>query len=119
MDASYETYINYGILNIQIKTNEKKFKDIKFTLDDEEIKNENYKKYIYEVNEDNYFLIIKEDNIICKEKLIQLNVKYYITKGPFNYRVNKEPFYSYLENNEFNMDDINELLTREKISYNI
>ena len=46
-------------------------------------------------------------------------IKYYITKGPFNYRMHKEPFYTYLKNNEFNEENIKDLLQREKIDYKI
>ena len=121
----YETYIKRDTLNIQIKIKGKKFKDIKIILDDEEIRKARNNKYNYETfkekdnEKDNYILQIKKDkSVIWKKKLIPLNIKYYLTKGPFNHRVYKNPFYSYLEKNEFNIDDIKELLEREKINYN-
>ena len=123
MDKFYETYIKKNILNIKIKEQGKKFKDIKINLDNEEIEKENYKKYDYEISKekDNYILKIKKDkNVISEKKInpILLNIKYYLTKGPFNYRVNKDPFYSYIEQNNFNIDTIKELLARENIDYN-
>ena len=42
MDKFYETYIKKNILNIKIKEQGKKFKDIKINLDNEEIEKENY-----------------------------------------------------------------------------
>ena len=117
----YEIFIKKNILNIKIKEQGKKFKDIKINLDNEEIEKENYKKYNYEISKEknDYILKIKKDKKVILEKKINpilLNVKYYLTKGPFNYRINKNPFYSYIEKNNFNIEAIQELLEREKIN---
>ena len=48
-------------------------------------------------------------------KRLLLNVKYYITTGPLNKRINEKPFYSYLDKKEFNIKDIYDLLKKEKI----
>ena len=117
----YEIFIKKNILNIKIKEQGKKFKDIKINLDNEEIEEKNYKKYNYEISKekDDYILKIKKDKKVILEKKINpilLNVKYYLTKGPFNYRINKNPFYSYIEKNNFNIEAIQELLEREKIN---
>ena len=57
------------------------------------------------------------------EKKFSINVKYYLTTGPLNKRINEKPFFSHLDINQkqFNIYDIKELLENEKISdiYNI
>ena len=64
------------------------------------------------------FIITKEDNSVKKiEKEIQLlNVKYYLTIGSDNKRLNDSPYYTYLEKDEFNLNDIKKLIEKENLS---
>ena len=66
----YEIFIKKNTLNIKIKEQGKKFKDIKINLDNEEIEKENYKEYNYEISKekDNYILKIKNDKNVISEK---------------------------------------------------
>ena len=59
-----------------------------------------------------------KNNDIREEKIYKLNVKYYITKGSFNKRINKKPFYSYIQNEPFTKEDVINLLKREKLRFN-
>ena len=49
------------------------------------------------------------------KKKFLFNVKYYITTGPLNLRINEKPFYSHLDKKLFNIHDIYALLKKEKI----
>ena len=132
MDISnfkFFTFVNKEVINIRIKSKKYKFKDVKIKIDPkidqkdlEDLSQNKFNKCKYNIKTDdleetiNYFIqIIKDENVIYEEKIFLLNVKYYLTTGPFNKRVNEIPFYSYLEKTEFNLDDIKELLKREKI----
>ena len=63
------------------------------------------------------FIIPKEDNSVKRvEKEIQLlNVKYYITIGSDNKRLNNSPYYTYLEKDDFNLNDIKKLIEKENL----
>ena len=123
-DFKFVTFPNKENINIRIKSKIYKFKDVKIKIDSKDFEDLSQKKckYNIEKKEDNieetinYFIqIIKDENVIYEEKIYLLNVKYYLTTGPFNKRINENPFYSYLEKTKFNLDDIKELLKREKI----
>ena len=122
-DTEYLTFFNKHIMNIRIKSKKQRFKNIKIKLiDDDDIKK--FENCEYEIkkeekdNKVNYFLIfIKDDNLVCVEQIYLLNVKYYLTNGPFHKRKNKKPFYSYIEKTKFNLDDIKYLIRREKLNY--
>ena len=123
------TFVNKEVINVRIKSKKYKFKDVKIKIDPkidpkdlEDLSQNKFNKCKYNIKPENleetinYFIqIIKDENVIYEEKIFLLNVKYYLTTGPFNKRVNEIPFYSYLEKTEFNLDDIKELLKREKI----
>ena len=124
MDLTNITFIPYitkDFLFIRIKCKTFKFKDIKIKLEQKNI--EDFKKCKYKLEQGdkkddkiNFIIkIIKDDRTIHEEKIFLLNVKYYLTNGPFNKRVNEKPFYSYIENKKFNLEDITTLLKREKI----
>ena len=63
------------------------------------------------------FIIPKEVNSVKRvEKEIQLlNVKYYLTIGSDNKRLNDSPYYTYLEKDDFNLNDIKMLIKEEKL----
>ena len=57
-----------------------------------------------------------ENNPKRIEKEIELlNVKYYLTTGMDNKRINETPFYSHLDKEEFNLADIKKLLEQENL----
>ena len=57
----------------------------------------------------------KEENNVIEIETYLLNIKYYLTTGPDNKRKNEEPFYSYLENENFKLSDIEKLIKKEKL----
>ena len=61
------------------------------------------------------------DNIIISKKIYTLNVNYYLTKGINHERINSIPFLCSLEKENFNIDDLFELIDIEDIpnNYNI
>ena len=129
MEANNTTFLkffNKGTLNIRVTKNNQKFKDIKIKYDLKE--EEKYKKYKYELGEEkeennfelNYYLnVIKDNSIIRKEKIYLLNVIYYIKIEPFLKRLDNKPFYSYIDKKIFNLEDIKDLIKREKIKNEI
>lgn len=135
--ASYNlifTYDNeYLLIKVFERTNEdKKYKEIKIQFEDnnnESLSFEQFDKIIKAV-EQNPNLIkidttnngkiylslpIEENQRTLKKEIIYLNVKYYLTIGPDNTRINDKPFYSYLEGKNFNIYTILELLAKEKL----
>jgi hypothetical protein len=98
-------FFNKEYVNIRIKNEAYKFKDVKIKIDSKDMEDLQQNKCEYFIKEPDdvdetikYFLqIIKDKNVIYEEKIYLLNVKYYLTTGPFNKRVNESPFYSYLE----------------------
>ena len=50
-----------------------------------------------------------------EKEIEQLNVKYYLTIGIDNKRINETPFYSYLDKEIFNLADIKKLLEKENL----
>ena len=54
-------------------------------------------------------------------KIYKLNIGYYITKGANYKRINLEPFYTYIDKEYFNLDDIIDLIDNEDLlkKYNI
>ena len=119
-DITCIPYINKDYLYIKVKHKILKFKTINIKLDSNNKEDFKSCKYAIEKVDDNkdeinYFIkFIQGDKVIHKEKIYLLNVKYYLT-GPCNKRINKKPFYSYIEKRAFNLEDINALLKREKI----
>ena len=127
-NSKFLTFINKEDLTIRIKNEKHKFKDVKIKMDSKDLEDIKLCEYKIEQKEDdldeeiNYVLLINKNNeTIYEEKIYLLNVEYYLTTGPFNKRINQKPFYSYLEKKQFNLDDIKEILKREKIDniYNI
>ena len=61
------------------------------------------------------------DNIIISKKIYTLNVNYYLTKGINHERINSIPFLCSLEKENFNIDDLFELIDIEDLpnNYNI
>ena len=56
-----------------------------------------------------------EENNVIEIETYLLNIKYYLTTGPDNKRINNEPSYSYLENKSFTLFDIENLIKKEKL----
>ena len=54
-----------------------------------------------------------DSKIIIEKTIYPLNVKYYLTKGPDNERINTEPYFSYIENNFCNSNNIYEFIKKE------
>ena len=54
-----------------------------------------------------------DSKIIIAKTIYPLNVKYYLTKGPDNERINTEPYFSYIENNFCNSNNIYEFIKKE------
>ena len=129
----YDTILNIYVKSInnkqefkplQIKYKEsfdENFSDFKDLL--QKIKEESeIKIYLTEKLFNNYvkFLILSISNIVnskvfISKKIYSINVKYYLTKGPNNKRINSNPYSSYIEKDYFNIDDIYELIKRENI----
>ena len=101
-------------INLEEKTNFEptREKDGKALEKKENIKNIRYlilKIVKITINEEIKSKVFIEQNIYI------LNVEYYLTSGPDNKRKNSFPFYSYLEKNEFNSDDIEKFIEKEEI----
>ena len=69
-------------------------------------------------------IVIKNENDnkeITLKKIFSINLEYYLTKGPINKRVNLQPFCSYIEKTDFNVEDVKDLLDMENLlcKYNI
>ena len=98
----------------------KNFKDLIDKIKQEEI----LLKIEEKLNEDNTNIkylnlnIINnnKDNIkkIISKKINKLNVEYYLTYGPNNQRLNSKPFLYYLTKDDFNNEDVLELIDKEK-----
>ena len=66
----------------------------------------------------NLFLIIRlpyADDSFIYINIEQLNVEYYLTKGPKHIRIKEKPFYSSLNDQNFDIKKIKEMLDKEKI----
>ena len=63
----------------------------------------------------------KEQKVIFSKRIYPLNVEYYLVKGSNKIRENLQPFYSFVKKNDFNLEDIKELLDKENLlsKYNI
>ena len=116
----YITFINKNCLIVRINKEKQKFKDVKIKFDIKDI--EKYKNCEFDIEKEvkdesfSYYLILKHNgNVLNKEKIYLFNVKYYLTTGPFNKRIDEKPFYTYLEKNTFKLKDIYTILEREKI----
>ena len=121
-DLKFFKYISKEYLIIKIKCgNKKKFKDVIIKLDssNKDLLNCELDKLdiIRDIadNKINLFLEFKNNDFFYEEQIHLLNVKYYLTYGPFNKRINEKPFYSYLEKMKFNINDIKALIKMEKI----
>ena len=80
------------------------------------INNNDNKKYIKNLN----ITIGNNDinKIFISKKIYPLNIKYYLTKGPNNERINSKPFSSCIKKDFFNIDEINEIIEKEKVLKN-
>ena len=94
-------------------------KEIQKLIDLSEIINKLEEKDI-QLNEESYnlFLIIRlpyADDSFININIEQLNVEYYLTKGPKHTRIKEKPFYSSLNDHNFDIKKIKEMLDKEKI----
>ena len=122
--SKIEDKIKYESIKIDYKYNFKKyFKNFKDLID--KIKQEEILIEIEEkLNEDKTNIkylnlnIINNNknnfNKIISKKINKLNVEYYLTYGPNNQRLNSKPFKYYLTKDDFNNEDILELIDKEK-----
>ena len=80
-------------------------------------KNENNKNIRYLILKFVKITINEEikSKVFIEQNIYILNVEYYLTSGPDNKRKNSFPFYSYLEKNEFNSDDIEKFIEKDEI----
>ena len=130
----------YLLIQIRDKNDKNnKFKDIKIQFEDvgdsglnfeefdeliqEMERNSEKKKLIRIITKDSgkkYLSILIKDKNENYEKTIEneiifLNVKYYLTIGPNNKRIDDEPFYSHFDREMFNLYDIQEFIKKEKL----
>ena len=112
-------YYNNEIANIQIKSKDnlkKKYekKRINFGENDIDIKYDDIDKINQDsikIEDEGYSILLSSINI----KINLLNVKYFLTTGPDNQKLDEKPFYSYINKPKFKLGDIRNLLENEKI----
>ena len=122
-DGFEEYFSNFGEMIKQIKEN-----DINIIIEEEYFKSssllnqvESKIKYLnlklVKLNRENVNLL-KELKPI---KIYTLNIRYYLTKGANFRRINSKPFYSFIEKDNFNLNDIKDLIDNEVFlnKYNI
>ena len=112
-------YYNNEIANIQIKSKDnskKKYekKRINFGENDVGINYDDIDKINQDsikIEDEGYSILLSSINI----KINLLNVKYFLTTGPDNQKLDEKPFYSYINKPKFKLGDIRNLLENEKI----
>ena len=110
----------YITLDESLKIYFSNFKDLMEQIIEKKIEIElNEYTKIEEMNVKYYeFKLIKnemyEKKVITSRRIYILNVEYYLTKGANYEIINSVPFLSYLKTNYFNLEDIIELIEREK-----
>ena len=124
VESNIEKEIKFESIRVEFKNNFKKFIENFNDL----IEKINQKKIIINIEEQlnenktnikNLDLNIIENlsdksNIIISKKINKLNVEYYLTYGPNNQRLNSKPFNYYLTKDNFNSEDILELIDKDK-----